>query len=96
VPVRRGSAGRHSAWAQHTATPDVRSEKEEVAVPKVLLLTRDAAESLEVMYPYQRLMEEGYQVDIAAPSAKKLQFVIHRLRRRVRHLYRETWLHVAG
>ena len=50
---------------------------EEVAVPKVLLLTGDAAESLEVMYPYQRLIEEGYQVDIAAPSAKKLQFVIH-------------------
>jgi putative intracellular protease/amidase len=46
-------------------------------MPKVLLLTGDAAESLEVMYPYQRLIEEGYQVDIAAPSAKKLQFVIH-------------------
>ena len=29
------------------------------------------------MYPYQRLLEEGYQVDIAAPTAKKLQFVVH-------------------
>jgi protease I len=46
-------------------------------VPKVLFVTGDAAESLEVMYPYQRLIEEGYEVDIAAPSAKKLQFVIH-------------------
>jgi hypothetical protein len=27
--------------------------------------------------PYQRLTEEGYQVDIAAPSVKKLQFVVH-------------------
>jgi protease I len=27
---------------------------------KVLILTGDAAESLEVMYPYQRLLEEGY------------------------------------
>jgi protease I len=44
---------------------------------KVLILTGDAAESLEVMYPYQRLLEEGYQVDIAAPSVKKLQFVVH-------------------
>lgn len=44
---------------------------------KVLILTGDAAESLEVMYPYQRLLEEGYEVDIAAPSAKKLQFVVH-------------------
>ncbi|TQF05282.1 DJ-1/PfpI family protein [Kitasatospora acidiphila] len=44
---------------------------------KVLLVTGDAAESLEVLYPYQRLLEEGYQVDIAAPSRKKLQFVVH-------------------
>jgi protease I len=46
-------------------------------MPKVLMLTGDAAESLEVMYPYQRLLEEGYEVDIAAPSEKKLQFVVH-------------------
>jgi protease I len=46
-------------------------------VPKVLIITGDAAESLEVMYPYQRLVEEGYEVDIAAPSVKKLQFVVH-------------------
>ena len=44
---------------------------------KVLVLTGDAAESLEVMYPYQRLLEEGYEVDIAAPTKKKLQFVVH-------------------
>jgi protease I len=44
---------------------------------KVLVLTGDAAESLEVMYPYQRLLEEGYEVHIAAPSKKKLQFVVH-------------------
>jgi protease I len=46
-------------------------------MPKILILTGDAAESLEVMYPYQRLLEEGYEVAIAAPSKKKLQFVIH-------------------
>lgn len=46
-------------------------------MPKVLILTGDAAESLEVMYPYQRLQEEGYEVDIAAPTKKKLQFVVH-------------------
>ena len=45
--------------------------------PKILILTGDAAESLEVMYPYQRLLEEGYEVHIAAPSVKKLQFVVH-------------------
>jgi protease I len=46
-------------------------------MPKVLILTGDAAESLEVMYPYQRLLEEGYTVDIAAPTKKRLQFVVH-------------------
>ena len=46
-------------------------------MPKVLMLTGDAGESLEVMYPYQRLREEGYEVDIAAPTKKRLQFVVH-------------------
>lgn len=45
--------------------------------PKILIVTGDAAESLEVLYPYQRLREEGYEVDIAAPARKKLQFVVH-------------------
>ncbi|MEU9337340.1 DJ-1/PfpI family protein [Streptomyces sp. NPDC048290] len=45
--------------------------------PKILILTGDAAESLEVLYPYQRLLEEGYEVHIAAPTRKKLQFVVH-------------------
>src|SRR6185437_12804222 len=27
--------------------------------------------------PYQRLLEEGYEVDVAAPTVKTLQFVVH-------------------
>lgn len=46
-------------------------------MPRVLLLTGDGAESLEVMYPYQRLQEEGYDVDIAAPTKKVIQTVVH-------------------
>lgn len=46
-------------------------------MPKVLIITGDGAEALEVMYPYQRLLEEGFEVDIAAPSAKKIQTVVH-------------------
>ncbi|KJK58461.1 DJ-1/PfpI family protein [Saccharothrix sp. ST-888] len=45
--------------------------------PKILIVTGDAAESLEVFYPYQRLLEEGYEVHVAAPTRKKLQFVVH-------------------
>jgi protease I len=44
---------------------------------KILIVTGDAAESLEVFYPYQRLREEGYEVHIAAPARKTLQFVVH-------------------
>ncbi|HVA94010.1 MAG TPA: DJ-1/PfpI family protein [Candidatus Dormibacteraeota bacterium] len=45
--------------------------------PEILILTGDAGESLEVMYPYQRLREEGYIVKIAAPTRKKVHFVVH-------------------
>ncbi len=48
-----------------------------MATPEILILTGDAGESLEVLYPYQRLREEGYDVKIAAPSRKKLHFVVH-------------------
>ena len=44
---------------------------------KILIVTGDAAESLEVLYPYQRLREEGYEVHIAAPGRKQLRFVVH-------------------
>lgn len=44
---------------------------------KVLIVTGDGAESLEVMYPFQRLLEEGIQVDLASPTKKVLQSVVH-------------------
>ncbi|PXA70312.1 DJ-1/PfpI family protein [Cryobacterium arcticum] len=44
---------------------------------RILILTGDAAETLEVFYPYQRLLDAGYEVHIAAPNKKKLQFVVH-------------------
>ncbi|MCA0986768.1 DJ-1/PfpI family protein [Guptibacillus algicola] len=44
---------------------------------KVLIVTGDAVEALEVFYPYYRCIEEGMDVTIAAPSTKKLQTVCH-------------------
>lgn len=44
---------------------------------KILMLTGDAAETLEVFYPYHRLQEAGFEVHIAAPEKKRLQFVVH-------------------
>jgi protease I len=46
-------------------------------MPKVLILAGDAVEALEIMYPYQRLQEEGIDVQIAAPTKKTLQSVVH-------------------
>lgn len=44
---------------------------------KVLIITGDAVEALEIYYPYFRLLEEGLHVDIASPKKKKLQTVVH-------------------
>ena len=35
---------------------------------KILTVVDDLAEDLELLYPYYRMMEEGYQVDMAAPK----------------------------
>jgi protease I len=44
---------------------------------KVLIVTGDAVEALEVYYPYYRCLEEGFDVTIASPSVKKLHTVSH-------------------
>jgi protease I len=44
---------------------------------KVLIVTGDAVEALEIFYPYYRCLEEGFDVTIASPSVKKLQTVSH-------------------
>ncbi|AHD24040.1 glutamine amidotransferase (plasmid) [Rhodococcus pyridinivorans SB3094] len=44
---------------------------------RVLMIAGDAAETLETIYPYQRLVEEGYEVHVGAPTKKKIQLVVH-------------------
>ncbi|TBL77679.1 DJ-1/PfpI family protein [Paenibacillus thalictri] len=44
---------------------------------KILLITGDAVEALEVYYPYYRVLEEGYEAVIASPKKKVLRTVIH-------------------
>jgi protease I len=46
-------------------------------MPKVLIMTGDAAEALEVIYPHQRLREEGYDVVVASLSKKLMLLVVH-------------------
>ena len=47
------------------------------AVERVLILTGDAGEELEVYYMLYRLREAGYAVDVAATERKRLQLVVH-------------------
>ncbi|QHW31334.1 DJ-1/PfpI family protein [Paenibacillus rhizovicinus] len=44
---------------------------------RILIVTGDAAEVLEVYYPYYRVLEEGYEAVIAAPAKKVLHTVVH-------------------
>ncbi|MBB6674795.1 DJ-1/PfpI family protein [Cohnella nanjingensis] len=44
---------------------------------RVLIVTGDAAEVLEVYYPYYRVQEEGYEAVIASPQVKVLHTVCH-------------------
>jgi protease I len=44
---------------------------------RVLILTADSGEELEVYYLLYRLREAGYQVDVAAPERKSLNLVVH-------------------
>jgi len=44
---------------------------------KVLILTGDGAEVLEVYYPFYRVKEEGYEAVIASPRKKTLNTVCH-------------------
>jgi protease I len=46
-------------------------------VPRALMLTGDAAEELDVMYPLYRIREAGWEVDVAALSTREVQLVIH-------------------
>jgi protease I len=44
---------------------------------KVLILTGDGGESYEALYAIHRLIEEGHQPVVAAPSKRRLHLVIH-------------------
>lgn len=44
---------------------------------RILFLTGDAVEVLEVYYPYYRVLEEGYEAVIASPTKKVLRTVVH-------------------
>ena len=44
---------------------------------RVLILAGDAVEDLEIYYILYRLREQGYAVDVAAPSRRTMRTVVH-------------------
>lgn len=46
-------------------------------MPRVLMPIGDATEVLDTMYPYFRLPEDGFEVDVAGPQARLYHMVLH-------------------
>lgn len=44
---------------------------------KILILAGDAVEAQEIFYPYWRIIEEGWEAEVAAPTKKTLYTVVH-------------------
>src|SRR6266516_2821024 len=66
----QGDGPRHARDTKPSATKGGVMER-------VLILTADSGEELEVYYMLYRFREAGYVVDVAAPERKRLQLVVH-------------------
>ena len=49
----------------------------DIIKPKVLIIFGDAAETVDTMYPYFRLIEDGFEPILAAPEKREYQMVMH-------------------
>jgi len=47
---------------------------------KVLIIIGDASETLDTLYPYYRLIEEGYEPVVAGPEKRRFQMVMHEVK----------------
>src|ERR1700722_11921694 len=47
---------------------------------KVLLIVGDASETLDTLYPYYRLQEDGFEPVVAAPDKRRYQMVLHEVK----------------
>jgi protease I len=47
--------------------------------PKVLMPVGDATETVDTLYPFFRLQEEGFQVVVAGPEARRYHMVTHEI-----------------
>src|SRR5438552_8947267 len=49
-------------------------------VDKVLLIVGDATETVDTLYPYYRLQEDGFTPVVAAPEKRRYQMVLHEVK----------------
>lgn len=47
---------------------------------KVLIIVGDATETVDTLYPYYRLQEDGFEPVVAAPEARRYQMVMHEVK----------------
>jgi len=47
---------------------------------KVLIIIGDAAETLDTLYPYYRLQEDGFEPVVAGPEKRRFQLVMHEVK----------------
>jgi len=47
---------------------------------KALIIVGDASETLDTLYPYLRLQEDGFQPVVAGPEKRAFQMVLHEVR----------------
>jgi protease I len=47
---------------------------------KVLLIVGDASETMDTLYPYYRLQEDGFVPVVAAPEKRRYQMVLHEVK----------------
>lgn len=47
--------------------------------PKVIIVIGDATETVDTLYPYLRVQEEGFQPVVAGPEKRRFQMVLHEI-----------------
>jgi len=47
---------------------------------KVLIIIGDATETVDTLYPFYRVQEDGFQAVVAAPEKRKYQMVLHEIK----------------
>jgi protease I len=63
----------------HPAAEEYIAALLEVIMPKVLMPIGDASEVLDTLYPYFRLPEDGFEVVVAGPEARRYHLVQHEI-----------------